>query len=1414
MKQEVFLSPDYLFEVSWEVCNKIGGIHTVIATKALNMSKTLMQRHILIGPDVWRDTEQNPEFIEDHRLLLSWRAKAAQEGLRIRVGRWNVSGNPIAVLVDFSSLITHKDEIFATFWERFGLDSISGQWDYVEPALFGYAAGKVIESFTRFNLAPHHKAVAQFHEWMTGTGLLYLKTTNLPVACVFTTHATVLGRCLAGNQLPLYDAMTRYQPDDKARDFNVVSKHSLEKITAQQADAFTTVSEITAKECVHFIGKGVDVITPNGFENSFTPKPEALPEKRAAGRARLLALAEQMLAYKVDSDALFVGISGRYEFKNKGIDVFLDALGKLNQKGGRPRQILAFIMAPAGHNGPCKALSRQVLMPEEVLAKPCLSTHELTDGDYDPVMQSLKRLNMDNAQANPVKVFFLPCYLNGNDGLVNMTYYDLLVGLDLTVFPSYYEPWGYTPLESLAFSVPTVTTTLAGFGLWVADKYPLVHPGIDIIRRDDHNHEEVVNAIVHHIEGVSALPSAEMEVLRENAKDVSSIALWEHQLAYYNQAYALALGKILASIGNFPVQKDESESYIHKEVRTSSPKWSRIMIHKQLPERLAGLEVLSKNLWWSWNEEAVNLLESIDPQRWQEAEGNPIRLLDKISLKRYQELERDSDFVQRLDQVMAQFNGYMEVKKSLKGPNIAYFSMEYGLDTSLKIYSGGLGILAGDYLKESSDKGVKITAIGLLYRYGYFTQKLSAQGDQVADYEAQDFLKIPVTPVRDAQNNWVSVSIAFPGRNVYARLWRVDVGRTELYLLDTDTEENLPEDRDITHHLYGGNWENRLKQELLLGIGGIRALRHLGVEAEVYHCNEGHAAFIGLERMREYVMEQNLRFDEAMEVVRASSLFTTHTPVPAGHDAFSEDLLRTYISHYPDRMKTSWETLMTLGKIDPGNQGEKFSMSFLAANLSLEVNGVSWLHGKVSRDILTPLWPGYMPEELHVSYVTNGVHYPTWTAAEWKAVHAKVFGQAFANHNYDKSCFEGIYNVEDASIWEVRQKLRGKLIKTVKERMSGTVAPAHYAPQDIVEIKETLRDDILTIGFARRFATYKRAHLLFRNLERLNEIINHPEHPVQFLFAGKAHPADKAGQDLIKRIVEVSRLPQFLGKILFLDNYDMTLAKTLVHGVDIWMNTPTRPLEASGTSGEKAVMNGVMHFSVLDGWWVEGYKEGAGWALPMERTYENQEFQDALDAETIYNMLENEIAPMYYRRDDQGLPVDWIGHIKNTIAKVACNFTTNRMLSDYEKQYYHPLAARYHEMTENGFSLAKEMAFWKRKMTREWKNIDMVSYKRPDESKEELLSGRKYETEVVLFIGDLRPEDIGVEMVIAEAGKNDKLVIQTSVELRLHSYENGQACYRRPLIPDTAGIFQVAGRVYAKHPKLAHRQDFVLVKWL
>ena len=846
----------------------------------------------------------------------------------------------------------------------------------------------------------------------------------------------------------------------------------------------------------------------------------------------------------------------------------------------------------------------------------------------------------------------------------------------------------------------------------------------------------------------------------------------------------------------------------------NTPEWRSVMVTRHLPEELCGLERLCKNLWWCWNDSAKSLFKSVDSELWHKSGHNPMEILDKVSLKRYNELAKDQEFLGNLSSVMHEFDSYMSEKEKRTNPSVGYFCMEYGLDSSVKIYSGGLGILAGDYLKETSDMNVNLVAVGLFYRYGYFTQRLTPQGNQVAEYDAQDFLKTPAEPVLDKDGNWVTVSMNLPGRVMSARIWKIAVGRTDLYLLDTDFDANIPEDRQVTHQLYGGDWENRLKQEILLGIGGVRAFRALGINPDIYHYNEGHAALAGLERLRECIQDRHLSFHEAIEVVRATGLFTTHTPVPAGHDAFSEEMIGRYLGHYPQRFGVDWQAMMGLGKRDVENHEEKFSMSVLAANLSQNVNGVSMLHGKVSQNIFADMYPGYLPEELFISYVTNGVHYATWGSKRMKYLQSKVFGNDFKTHHYDKSCFDGIYKVPNEDIWDVRMHVKRELVKYVNERLNNPMMSAHYTPRQVVTIKETLRPEVLTIGFARRFATYKRASLLFSDLDRLDAIVNNPERPVQFIFAGKAHPADGMGQDLIKQIVEISKQDRFLGKIIFVPGYDITLAKRLTQGVDVWLNNPTRPLEASGTSGEKAAMNGVMHFSVLDGWWVEGYKEGAGWALPLENTYDDGNYQNELDAATIYGTIENEIAPAYYNTDKRtGRSDQWIEYIKNTIAKVASEFTTNRMLTDYCNKFYEPQYKRSRMLVADNNRIAKEIAAWKEQVYSEWNNMRIVSCTRPDASY--VLSKKNVlKSEVVIDLGRLKPEDIGVEMLFTSSDKKGGLHIQEVCEFKLASYENGIATFRASILPERTGMYQVGTRIYPKNELLPHRQDFPLVKWL
>lgn len=1406
------MNVELVFETSWEVCNKVGGIHTVISTKALNIVNELGDNYILIGPDVWREDVTNPEFIPDETLFVDWKILAANEGLKVKTGRWNIAGKPIVFLIDFTPYFGQQNEIFAKFWETYKLDSITGQWDYDEPALFGYAAGKVIESFTSF-YRERHNIIAQFHEWMTGTGILYIEKSAPWIATAFTTHATVLGRCIAGNNRPLYGKMKEYNPVQISREFNVVAKQSLEKISAAEADVFTTVSEITSRECSYFLGKDVDIVTPNGFEDSFVPAKEVFEEKRMAARTKLKKVAEAVLGYSLPDNCMFIVNSGRYEFRNKGVDIFINSLGELNKIDSISKQCVAFILMPAYHKGPRQDLIDILYNNGPVNGVDRYLTHCLHYPSTDPVLQSIKSNNLTNNQDAKVKIIFAPSYLNGNDGIFNLSYYDLLIGFDLSVFPSYYEPWGYTPLESLMFSIPTVTTSLSGFGLWVKAYFKNPGNGIAIIERTDDNEAKVVTEIREFMWKYFSFPDNEIKEAREKAHEISRIAMWDNLVEHYFTAYGIALT-------HSSERREEPREFAQfveapgLQVRKPHqiPVWKDIYIQSDVPDKLASLKELANNLWWSWNSDAESLIRRMDPSLWDEVHHNPKLLLEKIDYKRLLVLEDDEEFVADLEKTYSAFREYISRPDDKRKPSVAYFSMEFGIHPCLKIYSGGLGILAGDYLKEASDSNVNLIGVGLLYRFGYFKQKLGPRGEQLTIYEAEEFSRIPILPVKDADGKHLTVSIVWPGRSVKIRVWEAKVGKVSLYLLDTDFDDNSPEDRSITHYLYGGDHENRLKQELILGIGGMRALTAIGLKPDLYHSNEGHSAFISLERLRKLIEDNHLTFNQAVEAIRSSTLFTTHTPVPAGHDAFEEDLLRKYISHYHSRLNITWDELMALGRCE-GEADKKFNMSYLAAHMSQELNGVSKLHGQVTQGLFNKLWPGYLKEELYIGYVTNGVHHPTWVAPEWQAVYKQLTGSVNFDQT-DRSLWEKLYNVDDKKIYEIKTALKKKLFINIRKRLQAEMMDMHVSPRTLLNISSHLNEKALTIGFARRFATYKRAYLLFRDLDRLAKIVNDPDRPVQFIYAGKAHPHDGGGQDLIKRVFEISQMPQFAGKVIFLENYDIELAKQLVRGVDIWLNTPTRPLEASGTSGEKAVMNGTIHFSVLDGWWVEGYRAFAGWALPKKKTFNNQELQDDVDAETIYNMLEYEITPAYYSFNEQGVPVEWISHIKNTMVRIAPEFTMKRMLDDYFERYYMKLWARNKYLTANDFEKAKEMAAWKKNMKDEWDNIEVLNlnFERPGENVYH--SGHDYRAEIALDIKKIPKDYVGVEFVFTHLNKQGEYEFVDSQEFKLISSKNGKCLYRANMIPEKAGTFFYGIRIYPKHKDLPHKQDFYLLRWI
>jgi len=1406
-------TPEYLFETSWEVCNMVGGIYTVLSTKSNAMRQLLDDRYITVGPDVVKEAHETLYFVEDNELFPEWRDRALAQGLKFRIGRWKIESSPIAILVDYTPLYQDKNEILGHLWEQYELDSIRGQWDYIEPVLFGYAAGQVIESFCNFYLQQTANIVAHFHEWMTGSGVLYLKEQCPQVGTVFTTHATYLGRAISGNGLPLYENLRSYLPSVMAMQFNIVSQQSMEQKAAKNADAFTTVSEITAQECEQFLYRKPDVITMNGIDHPLRKDAKTFAEKRQATREQILKIAETLCGEPIDRDCLMVINSGRYEFKNKGIDLFIEALRRLNEDKSLKRTVLGVIAVPSHIAGPSKDLQHRLDGTNAIMGHTDFpATHHVFEYENDVILNTLRNSGLQNDTADKVKVMFVPAYLNGDDGIFNLTYSEFLAAFDFSVFPSYYEPWGYTPLESISLGIPTLTTDVSGFGKFV-NQYCNGNEAVIVAHRQDGDPNQVIEDIVAAMRHFLNLTEKGMANISDEALKVAEKLLWKDLITSYEKAWDVALEK--SGGRHYMMEPVPYAELLHEVVyqKNDAPSWKKVLVKPVYSVEMKKLEELSRNIWWYWNVDAIELFESIDPEAWKATEQNPVALMEGLSLEQIADLENNEDFVNRLNKVYDQFKEYMAQPTQQKDL-IAYFSMEYGLMKSLKIYSGGLGILAGDYMKQASDSNANMVGIGLLYRYGYFAQGITVSGEQQADYIPQKFSQLPLQPVRNDKGDWITVSIAFPGRSVYAKAWRVNVGRVGLYLLDTDIEENSPEDRGITSRLYGGDSEMRIKQEMFLGVGGIRLLEAMGMKPTIYHCNEGHAAFSGLERLRVYINKHNLDFDVALELVRASTLFTTHTPVPAGHDAFEEHLIRTYMPHYANRMNISWERFMGLGRFNPNDPNEKFSMSVLATNLSQEVNGVSKIHGRVSREMFQSLWPGYFAEENHIGYVTNGVHLPTWSNRLWQRLYKETFGPDYIDHQSDVKMWEQINEVPDAAIWDIRKQLKHDLIAYLGEKIKEDMRQRHESPKLILQTVNNLNENALIVGFARRFATYKRAHLLFGNLERLSQLVNDPQRPVIFLFAGKAHPNDKAGQDLIKMIIEISRKPEFVGKILFISNYDMELGARLTSGVDVWLNTPTRPLEASGTSGEKAIMNGVLNFSVLDGWWAEGYREGAGWAIQEKRTYQDQRYQDEMDAETIYNTIENEIVPLYYTRDGHEIPTGWVAAMKKCLNEISPRFTMKRMMDDYFEQYYNKLIERTNWIRANRYQKAFEINAWKTRVRNNWDKVEVKSIILPDTNVRPLIFGEQLIAEITLLTPDLEPGDLAIELLVAT--KNNDVVDEIKLVEKMKLVDSGDGWVKYYIkVPITrAGVYNYTFRVYPTNPMLPHRQDFPLVKWI
>ena len=850
--------------------------------------------------------------------------------------------------------------------------------------------------------------------------------------------------------------------------------------------------------------------------------------------------------------------------------------------------------------------------------------------------------------------------------------------------------------------------------------------------------------------------------------------------------------------------------------------FNRITVNPQLPKRISKLATVANNLWWSWNTEFLRLFQRIDMDLWEQSNKNPVKFLKHVSQEKLEDAAKDVTFLKEYDKIVEEFEDYMNSKNTWfsknypeeKGDLIAYFSAEYGLDQTIPIYSGGLGILSGDHLKSASDLGIPLVAVGLLYKDGYFNQKIDGEGQQQCEYNEIDLYDLPINPVKNEVGEDLIIYVKFPKRRLYLKVWSINVGRIKLYLLDSDIEKNNPEDRDVTLKLYGGDQEMRIRQEIVLGQAGVELLtKYLKLNPTVYHMNDGHSAFLTLEIIKNIIAEKQVSFEVAKDITSSKTVFTTHTPVPAGNDIFPLDLVERYFKDFWPRLGLSREEFLKLGMKPVKELENGFNMGILALKIAGKKNGVSKLHGAVSRELFGDVWPNIAANESPIGYVTNGIHTCSWLAPKMKELYNQYLMPYWQDSMYQDKVWEKINTIPDEKLWNVHNERKAKLLKLVKENTTERLRRSGYSYEDINEIVSKINPNALTIGFARRFATYKRATLIFKDLERITQILNNADRPVQLIFAGKAHPADKEGQDLIKFIHQVSMMPQFKGKIFLLENYNIAMSRYLISGVDVWLNNPRRPMEASGTSGQKASVNGVINFSVLDGWWAEGYNQKNGWTIGNNSEYDSYEAQDQADSQSLYRTLEEKIIPTYYNRENSNIPQKWIGFMKNSILSTGGKYSTARMLVDYTNQYYMPLAKltkKYYLDIDN----VAEYNGWKKDLYRNWKDIKITQTDNFDNIT--IDAGNKIEVGCEVELPNIDIENIEVEVYYGKILENGIVENVSIIPMELTDSDEEQRKYyfTAKIELTTGGNYGYTFRVMPKNEMILEPANLDLVKWI
>lgn len=1411
------LSNATLFEVSWEVCNKVGGIYAVVSSKILEALAAFGENYFLLGPDLGN----NPDFEEtDEPCWQELRQETDRRNLSCRFGRWNIPGRPKVILVGYRDRYDQSQLLFS-LWNRYGVDSISGGWDYVEPVMFSTACGEVIEAACKaLHIPADGPALAHFHEWMCGGGLLYLKTNAPYVGTVFTTHATMLGRSMAGSGFDIYKQMPQINPKHEAGAYNITAKCSMETASAREADCFTTVSRITADEAGVFLGRTPDVLTLNGLDLRVIPDYSRDRSLATASRQRLLEAAGRLLRRRLPEDTRVFLVSGRYEYHNKGIDVFLDALGMVNTALSQSQSnVLALCAVMGGHSG---------VNADAVSGDPAklpgqggfwISSHHVYNQPNDPILNACQRLGLDNRPENHVQVIFDPALLDGKDGFLNMRYEEVLAACDLGVFPSWYEPWGYTPQESAAHAVPTVTTDLSGFGMWVRSSRQRDKNGVTIICRRQTSYDETAASLRDVLLQYASLPEEQMQEHRHMVRHVAEGCSWEQFFPYYVQAYGLALDKARQRSSQ-PAGGSTTLTRVLATTMSTTPNLHSFTALTSLPPAIGRLRELAHNLWWSWHPECHYLFSALNEEEWERSNHNPIATLEKATRARLIIVAHEQSYLRLYNQTMAAFDAYMAEAPQSFGPltpqqPLAYFSTEYGLSECLPIYSGGLGVLSGDHLKSASDLNIPLVAVGLLYKNGYFRQIIDKNGDQTPVYPENDFATLPIEQVKDQDGKPREIYLQMPGRRLHVQIWLVRVGRINLYLLDTNLPSNTAEDRKITARLYEADRDIRLRQEILLGRGGVSMLRALDIRPAAYHMNEGHSAFLIFERIRLLMQENGLSFEEAGEVVRGSTLFTTHTPVDAGNERFSLESMEAYFKPYIQTVGISWQTLVNMGRFE-GSERNVFEMTVLALKYSMKANGVSALHGVVSRHMWQEGWQGVPVAEIPIFSVTNGIHVPSYAGPAMCPLLQKHLGEGWQELTPDDPKWTRIADIPDADLWTARQTQKKHLLEAIRSSLPEFFKKFAIPYEKQQEMTSRLTPETLVIGFARRFAPYKRATLLFADVDRLARILEKSGQPVIFVFAGKAHPADGQGIGLIRELFQHMLSPRFFGKIFFIEDYSLAVSRLMVQGCDVWLNNPRRPYEACGTSGQKVAVNGGLNLSVADGWWCEGYNGTNGWTIGplVAKGSLGPEQSDYDDAASLYSLLEDKVIPLYFERDADNRPHNWLLRVRKAMQTLIAQYSSHRMLRDYLSDYYIPAATSHQELRSNHYALARHLSQWKQDVNVRFGSVQMDTIRIEGIKEDSLLDGQSLHVAVTVHPGSMKLDELLVQLVAGPGDGSTFTETPDVVEMQPESEGvDGTMTFVCTYTPSRSGIHVYGVRVMPCTEGLSSPLETRLVLW-